>query len=124
MVEQERRKHPRHELRVKAKLVTADQSIPVIMTNIGEEGVQMEADTAVPEGTEVALSLQLAEETLLNGEVVWLLDTYVDGKIICLIGMEIEAIVFPEIQAMGMSDNSQMVQEIISWFEDHHDASS
>lgn len=124
MVEQERRKHPRHELRVKAKLATADQSIPVIMTNIGEEGVQMEADTAVPEGTEVALSLQLAEETLLNGEVVWLLDTYVDDKMICLIGMEIEAIVFPEIQAMGMSDNSQMVQEIISWFEDHHDASS
>ena len=124
MVEQERRKHPRYELRVKAKLATADQSIPVIMTNIGEEGVQMEADTAVPEGTKVALSLQLAEETLLNGEVVWLLDTYVDGKMICLIGMEIEAIVFPEIQAMGMSDNSQMVQEIISWFEDHHDASS
>lgn len=124
MVEQERRKHPRHELRVKAKLTTADQSIPVIMTNISEEGVQMEADTAVPEGTEVALSLQLAEETLLNGEVVWLLDTYVDGKMIYLIGMEIEAIVLPEIQAMGMSDNSQMVQEIISWFEDHHDASS
>ena len=124
MVEQERRKHPRHELRVKAKLATADQSIPVIMINIGEEGVQMEADAAVPEGTEVALSLQLAEETLLNGEVVWLLDTYVDGKMICLIGMEIEAIVFPEIQAMGMSDNSQMVQEIFSWFEDHYDASS
>lgn len=124
MVEQKRRKHSRHELRVKAKLATADQSIPVIMTNISEEGVQMEADTAVPEGTEVALSLQLAEETLLNGEVVWLLDTYVDGKMIYLIGMEIEAIVFPEIQAMGMSDNSQMVQEIISWFEDHYDASS
>jgi hypothetical protein len=119
MIEQERRKHPRHELRVKAKITVADQTIPVVMTNISEEGVQMESDTAIPESTEIVLSLQLAEETLLKGEVVWLLDTYVDDKMIYLIGMELEAIVLPEIQAMGMDDRAEMIQKIISWFDEH-----
>lgn len=119
MVETERRKHSRHDLRVEAKVTTADRSLPVVMTNISQDGVQVECESVIPEGTEIVLSVQLAEETLLKGEVIWSLDTFVDEKMVYLIGMEIEAIVLPEIQAIGLADKAGMVQEIISWFSAH-----
>jgi len=121
MVEQERRKYPRHELRIEAKLATEAQTVPVAMTNVSEEGVLLESAAAIPEGTQVVLSFQMAEKTFLKGEVVWLLDTFVDDIMVYLIGMEIEAIVLPEIQAIGTSDKTQMIREIISWIETHPD---
>ena len=48
------------------------------------------------------------------------LDTYVDDQLLYLIGVEIEAIVLPEIRALGLHDKAEMVQELISRITDHH----
>ena len=104
MVEEERRKNPRHELKIEAKLITPEGSFTTALANISVDGAQLESSQAVEEGTQVEISLQLGEEISISCEVVWLLDTYVDDQLLYLIGVEIEAIVLPEIRAMGLHD--------------------
>ena len=113
MIDSERRKQPRHDLQIEAKVATPYESIPVTLTNISIDGVQLRSPKAISSGNKVVVSLDLDKETLLSGEVSWILETYESGRIVYQIGVEIEAIVLPEIKAIALHNKAEMVSEIL-----------
>ncbi|MFC1816629.1 PilZ domain-containing protein [Thermodesulfobacteriota bacterium] len=110
----ERRKQPRHKLKVEAKVATPDGSISVIVTDISGEGVHLLSPKAIQSGTKVMVSLLIEDEASLSGSVAWILDSYIRGQHVYQIGVEIEAVILPEINAIGFHEKAEMVQEILS----------
>lgn len=114
MVKNNRRRLDRHTIGVHATLITPDATVPVYAVDISVNGLRVESSDPVLPGTIVAVSLALKEETLLSGNVLWIIEKTRLGKPYYEIGIETHAIILKDMEAIGFPKKSVLVAEILS----------
>lgn len=114
MVNNDRRRLDRHKIGVHAAIITPDATIPVYAVDISVNGLRVESSDPIFPGTIVAVSLSLKEETLLSGNVLWIIEKTRLGKPYYEIGIETHAIILKDMEAIGFPKQSLLVQEILA----------
>jgi len=109
----ERRKAPRHSVHIEGRIITPEASTPIAVKEISVEGLRIESARTMGSGTNVAISLQLEEEVLLYGTVIWALDSGQKSHRAYQIGIETYAIVIPEIKAIAFPEKAELVDNIL-----------
>jgi hypothetical protein len=114
MVEVERRKLPRYKIEVDVAVVTRGAvSFEATATEISGGGARIQAAKVILPDTQVAIFMQLQEEIELRGTVKWALDSYEQGKPVYQMGIQTDVIVFPHKKAFDLSEQVELVQEIL-----------
>jgi hypothetical protein len=115
MTNTERRRTPRHPIDIKATLITPTASVPAHVLDIGSGGIRvLSPDPVLPE-TDIVLSLATREQTLLSGSILWAIEVQDgDGAPAFEMGIEAEAFILKEQEAIGHADRESLVREIVS----------
>jgi hypothetical protein len=105
---------PTYQIRVDAKAITAKLTMRSIATEISADLISIQTDRPILPTTPVNIFIELEEEILLQGNVVWVLDTQTDkGEHYYLAGIRTDAIVNPKIKAIGRAEKSRLLQNIL-----------
>ena len=114
MIVDDSRLYPTYNIRVDARAVTANLTMPSIATEISADLISIQTDRPILPTTPVNISIELEEDILLQGNVVWVLDTQTDsGEHYYLAGIRTDAIVHPKVKAIGRSEKSRLLQEVL-----------
>jgi hypothetical protein len=114
MISGDCRIYPTYNIRIDAKASTAKMTMPSIATEISADLISIQTDRPILPTTPVNISIELEEEFLLHGNVVWVLDTQTDeGKHYYLSGIRTDTMVHPKVKAIGRSEKSKLLQEIL-----------
>jgi hypothetical protein len=106
--------YPNYKIRVDARAITAKLSVPSIATEISADLISIQTDRPILPTTPVNISIELDEEILLQGDVVWVLDTQTDdGQHYYLTGIRTDAIIHPKVKAIGRAEKSRLLQEVL-----------
>ena len=106
--------YPNYKIRVDARAITANLSVPSIATEISADLISIQTDRPILPTTPVNISIELDEEILLQGDVVWVLDTQTDdGQHYYLTGIRTDAIIHPKVKAIGRAEKSRLLQEVL-----------
>jgi len=115
MKPEERRQQPRHEIHVPATIITPTKSIPGYALDISTDGIRLNLPESVLPETEIALSLDLDEKTLLSGTVKWAIETPSDETPLAYqVGIEVHSLILSDMEAIGFVERDKLVREIIS----------
>lgn len=111
----ERRLLERYPVRIKAVVITPSASIPVHTVDISTSGIRIRSPEPVLPETHVALSLATKEETLLSGRTQWALEKkHKDGTLFYEVGIEADAFILKDREAIGITDKEAAVLEILN----------
>jgi len=114
MIADDCRIYPTYAIRVDARAVTADRTLPSIATEISADLISIQTDRPILPTTPVNICIELEEDILLQGNVVWVLDTQTDnGEHYYLAGIRTDAIIHPKEKAIGQADKSRLLQEVL-----------
>ena len=80
---------------------------------IGAGGIRVRSSDPVLPDTDIVLSLAAREEILLSGSVLWAI-TAGQSSTEFEMGIEAEALIFKEQEAIGHADREALVEEILS----------
>jgi hypothetical protein len=115
MTTTERRQSTRHPIDIKATIITPTASIPVTAMDICARGIRVLSPEPVPPETDIALSLDTREETLLSGSIIWTIEFKQEGAPPAFeVGIEADAFILKDQEAIGHTDRETFVQEILS----------
>jgi len=115
MKPEERRRQPRHEIHVPATIITPEKTIPGYALDISTDGIRLNLPEPVLPNTEVALSLDLDEETLLSGTVQWTIETPLeDSPLAYQVGIKVHSLILQDMEAIGSADRDELVRKILS----------
>ena len=84
------------------------------MTDLSREGVGIHLEKPMAIGTKVVASLSLDEKIMLRGCVMWILNKPGDNFFNYMAGVEIDAIIYPEIEALGYLEKHLLFEEVLS----------
>lgn len=122
MATTERRLSTRHPINVEATIITPSSSIPARTVDICAGGIRVQSPAPVLPDTDIALSLNTREETLLSGFVLWAIEVAQnEGPPAFEMGIEAEAFILSEHQAIGHAERETLVQEILSRVREKQD---
>ena len=114
MIAGEYRIYPTYKIRVDAKAVTAKHTMASIATEISPDLISIQTDRPIMPPTPVSISIELDEKIMLQGNVVWVLDTQTeDGEHYYLAGIRTDAIIHPKVKAIGLAEKSRLLQEVL-----------
>lgn len=114
MVSCNSRIYPIYNIRVAAKAMTATVTMPSIATEISADLISIQTERPILPATPVNISIELEEEIQLKGNVVWVLDTRTDdGRHYYLAGIRTDAMIHPKVKAVGRSEKSRLLQDIL-----------
>lgn len=106
--------YPTYKIRVSAKAITANLTMPSIATEISADIISIQTDRPILPTTPVNISIELEEEILLQGNVMWVLDTQTDdGEHYYLAGIRTDAMIHPKVKAIGRVEKSRLLQVIL-----------
>lgn len=106
--------YPNYKIRVDARAITSSRSVPSIATEISADLISIQTDRPILPTTPINISIELEEEILLQGNVVWVLDTQTDdGEHYYLAGIRTDAIIHPKAKAIGRAEKSRLLQEVL-----------
>jgi len=106
--------YPTYQIRVDAKAITANLTMRSIATEISADWISIQTDRVILPTTPINIFIELEEEILLKGNVVWVLDTQTDkGEHYYLTGIETDAIIHPKVKAVGLAEKSKLLQNIL-----------
>lgn len=97
MTNRDRRKQPRHKIWIDAKVITPDNSVSAVATNLSVDGLGILAPKPILPEVNVNISFHLQEEIVLCGTVLWTVDLPAGGGIIYQMGIRIDGIVSTDI---------------------------
>jgi len=97
MTNRDRRKQPRHKIWIDAKVITPDNSVSAVATNLSADGLGILALNPILPEANVNISLQLQEEIVFSGTVLWTVDLHAGGGVIYQMGIRIDGIVSTDI---------------------------
>ncbi len=109
----DRRKEPRHKIRIEVNVIIPKTSLRATVANISGGGMEIQLPTAINPGTKVIVSMQLQEEFVFHATVVWTLGDFVDERWIYRVGIKTEAISFKDFVATTTLEKAELVQEIL-----------
>lgn len=111
----ERRLSIRHPIDIEATIITPAASIPVHALDIGAGGIRVLSPEPVVPETDIALSLATREETLLSGSILWSIEVeQTQGPPVFEVGIQADAFILKEQEAIGHADREALVLEILS----------
>ncbi|MEW6670356.1 MAG: hypothetical protein AB1427_01555 [Thermodesulfobacteriota bacterium] len=106
--------YPTYKIRVDAKASTANLTIQSIATEISADLISIQTERPIPPATAINISIELEDEIMLQGNVIWVLDTQVDsGEHYYLTGIRTDAIIHPKVKAIGRAEKSRLLQDIL-----------
>ncbi|MDF1593002.1 MAG: hypothetical protein P1P89_15910 [Desulfobacterales bacterium] len=106
--------YPSYNIKVNAKAVTANRTVPSIATEISADRVSIQTDRPIMPTTPINICIQLEEDIQLQGNVVWVLDTQTDkGEHYYLAGIRTDAIIHPKVKAIGRAEKARLLQEML-----------
>ncbi|MBW1902290.1 MAG: PilZ domain-containing protein [Deltaproteobacteria bacterium] len=91
---EDRRKEYRHKICVDAQAITPKSSFEVLATNISGGGLEIQCPSIINPRTELMITLQLQEEFVFHGTVIWTLGDFVDNRWLYRVGIKTNAISF------------------------------
>lgn len=115
MATTEKRLNTRYALDIDATIITSSASIPARVLDISAGGLRIRSPEAVLPETEIVLSLEIEEDTLLSGSVQWTIEIgKKDGTPAFEVGIEANAFIFKDQKAIGHTDRETMLREILT----------
>lgn len=105
---------PTYKIRVDAKAITSNLTTQSIATEISADLISIQTHRAILPTTPVKIFMELEEDVMLVGNVVWVLDTQTDeGEHYYLTGIRTDAIIHPKVKAVGRTEKSRLLHEIL-----------
>lgn len=114
MIEANPKMYPAYKICVDAKAVTSRYTLPTIATEISANLISIQTDRPIRPSTPIRILIDLHEKIMLEGNVVWVLDTQTDdGDHFYLAGIQTDAIIHPKTKAIGLAEKSKLLQEVL-----------
>ena len=88
----DRRKECRHRIWIDIKIITPKNSFWGVATNISGGGLEIQSPTIINPKTKLMICMQLQEEFVFHGIVIWTLGDFTDGQWVYRVGMKTDAI--------------------------------
>ena len=115
MTTTEKRLSTRHPIDIEATVITPSASIPARTLDICTGGIRVLSPEPLHPETDIAISLATREETLLSGSTLWAIEVdSKEGSPAFEVGIEVDAFILKEQEAIGHADREALVREIIS----------
>ena len=109
----DRRKEPRYEILIKANVMTSGVSFTATAKNISGGGMEIQLPEPINPNTNLTISLELHEEFVFQGKVVWTLGDYINKGWIYRTGIKTDTIIFKDRTLVGDQEKRELVQRIL-----------
>ena len=109
----DRRKEPRYEILIKANVMTSGGAFTATAKNISGGGMEIQLPEPINPNTDLTISLQLHEEFIFQGKVVWTLGDYINDGWVYRTGIKTDAIIFKDRKLVGAQEKRELVQRIL-----------
>ena len=109
----DRRREYRHKIRIDVKVIAPKSSFWAVANNISGGGMEIQTPSPVNPGTKLMTTMQLQEEFVFHGTVVWTLGDYVDNQWIYRVGIKTEMIAFGNMSASTTQEKAELVKRIL-----------
>jgi len=109
----ERRKEPRHEIWIDAKVIGPKGSYIAAVKNISGGGMEIQLPRAIKPHTVVSVSLYLNEEFVFRGVSVWTIGDYINNQWIHRVGIKTKEIVFSNRQVEKPQEKRELVERLL-----------
>lgn len=109
----DRRREYRHKVRIDVKVIAPKSSFWAVANNISGGGMEIQTPSPVNPGTKLMTAMQLQEEFVFHGTVVWTLGDYVDNQWIYRVGIKTEMIAFKNMSASTTQETAELVKRIL-----------
>lgn len=116
----ERRRHPRHTLRLEGALVTPDGRSAVVTVDISQSGIGFEGGQSVTPGSQVTLMIGGADDAQFSfrGTVVWCVELPGGGLPAYRMGMRTDSIGARDGSVIAETDKSTLLRRILARYAD------
>ena len=114
----DRRKEPRYEILIEANVMTPGGSFTATAKNISGGGMEIQLPEPINPNTKLTISLQLHEEFVFHGTVVWTLGDYINKGWIYRTGIKTDTIMFKDRTLVGDQEKRELVQRILPRIRD------
>ncbi len=111
--EGDRRKEYRHDICIDAKVIAPKSSFWAAATNISGGGLEIQCSSPINPKTKLMISLQLQEEFVFHGTVIWTLGDFVDKRWVYRVGIKTDTIAFKNMSATSKAEKTELVQKIL-----------
>ena len=107
-----RRRYPRYEIEIEARIYTAELNLPVTVVDISEGGIGIISEKPIETGLEISISLFPIIEDPIVGNLVWSLFIEQDKKYYYRMGVATEYLALEKIKVLGFPINSKFKSKI------------
>jgi len=111
--EGDRRKEYRHKICIDAKVIVPKSSFWAVATNISGGGLEIQSPSIINPKTKLMISIQLQEEFMFHGVVIWTLGDFIDNRWVYRIGIKTDEISFKNMSARTTTEKAELVQRIL-----------
>jgi hypothetical protein len=107
-----RRRYPRYEIEIEARIYTANLNLPVTVVDISEGGIGIISDKPIETGLKISISLFPIIEDPIAGNLVWSSYIEQDQKYYYRMGIETEYLALEKIKVLGFPINSKFKSKV------------
>ena len=109
----EHRKQQRHKVKFDAIIYTPEISLMALVTDISGNGLRLQVAKIVHPGTKIDIAIQLKDEIVFRGNVMWTLDVLVEQLSVYDIGVCTDFIIFNGKNISANSEKLKLVANIL-----------
>ena len=109
----DRRKEYRHKICIDVKVIAPKSSFWALASNISGGGLEIQTPSPINPGTKLMTAMQLQEEFVFHGTVVWTLGDYVDNQWVYRVGTKTERIAFKNMSGSKAQEKAELVMRIL-----------
>jgi hypothetical protein len=107
IIMENRRRHPRYEFELEARIYTKDLNLPVTVVDISERGIGIISEKPIETGFEISISIFPFIEDPIVGTPVWSSYIEQDQKYYYRVGIETEHLALEKIKLLGFPINHE-----------------
>ena len=109
----DRRKEYRHKICIDVKVIAPKSSFWALASNISGGGLEIQMPSPVNPGTKLMTAMQLQEEFVFHGTVMWTLGDYVENQWVYRVGTKTERIAFKNMSVYKAQEKAELVARIL-----------
>ena len=109
----DRRKEYRHKICIDVKVIAPKSSFWALASNISGGGLEIQTPSPINPGTKLMTAMQLQEEFVFHGTVMWTLGDYVDKQWVYRVGTKTERIAFKNMSVSKAQEKAELVMRIL-----------
>ena len=116
MTYSDRRKQKRYKIWVDVEVQTPETSILANATEISGDGMRIYSQQPIQPGTKISIVLKVEEKVVVDGTLLWTLDSNVSTGNAYEMGVKTDIIFYEGIKVNKFSTRAEAVQRIVSRF--------